>query len=118
MTLYTSMRLRLVAFLLAIAASVLLSIVPLYHSKMTATDAGGRTRMVERSARFVEVNGPRGILWLVLAPLVCCIPLMVRRARIPVAIVMLLGAFASAGTIGLFYLPSAILLSVPERSVT
>jgi hypothetical protein len=105
---------RLVAFLLAVVASVLLAIVPLYHVKTTATDAGGPTRRFEQSARFVEVNGPRGVLMLVLPPLVLCIPLVTRRARIPVAAVMLLCSLAAGSTVGLFYLPSVMLLLVPE----
>ena len=108
--------LRLGAFLLAIAVSIVLSIVPLYSIKTTATDAGGRTQGFDLRARFVEVNGTRGVLWLVIAPLVCLIPLIVKRAKIPVAILMLLFALAAFSTIGMFYLPSTILLFWPERS--
>jgi hypothetical protein len=110
------MRLRLVAFLLAVAASVLLAKVPFYHGKMTETDAGRPTRTIERSWRFVEINGPQGALMLVLAPLALGVPLVARRARIPVAGVMLLFVLASAATVGLFYLPSVMLLLWPEKS--
>lgn len=106
----SSHRLRLAAFVLAAIASVVLSIVPIYSGMVTATDAAGRTKSFDLRARLVEVNGARGVLWLVLAPLVFVIPLIVKRAKIPVGVLMLLFALAAFSTIGMFYLPSAVLL--------
>jgi hypothetical protein len=90
---------RQLSFAITLAVSLVLVIAPVYSS--------GRT--------LVEVNGPRvfGVLGI---PVVIALgPLVVRRLRIPAAVAM--GAFVVlAGlSIGLFYLPSTVLLAWPER---
>ncbi len=90
---------RLLSFAITVVVSVLLVIAPVYSS--------GRT--------LVEINGPRvfGVLGI---PVVIALgPLAFRQLRFPAAVAM--GAFAllAGFSIGLFYLPSAVLLAWPER---
>jgi hypothetical protein len=110
-----SYSIRLAAFVLSVIASVGLWIVPVYSGTVTATDAGLRTRTFESHARFIEVNGARGAILLVLAPLLLAVPLVVKRAKFPVAVLTFVAALAASFTIGMFYLPSAILLLLPEQ---
>jgi hypothetical protein len=94
---------RLASFLLAVVGSVVLSTVSFYTETGSTTYAGGRTQAFTRHRGFVEVNGTWGVFLLVLTPVAFSIPLFFKRAPIPVAI-------------GMFYLPSALLLFWPEQS--
>lgn len=105
---------RLVAFLLTLAVSCALFLVPIYSGVMTSTDAGGHIHRTYVSTRFTEVNGVRGVIWLIALPVASAIPLFFKRAKTPVAAAILVFDLL-AFTIGLFYLPSAILLFWPER---
>jgi hypothetical protein len=79
--------------------SLLLLMMPVY--------SGGRT--------LLEVNGPR--IWGILAiPMVIAIaPLIFPRLKISAAVAMFAFALVAGFSIGLFYVPAAILLAWPKR---
>jgi hypothetical protein len=79
--------------------SLLLLMLPVY--------SGGRT--------LLEVNGPR--IWGILAiPMVIAMaPLIFPRLKISAAVAMFAFALVAGFSIGLFYLPAAILLAWPKR---
>jgi hypothetical protein len=79
--------------------SLLLLMMPVY--------SGGRT--------LLEVNGPR--IWGILAiPMVIAMaPLIFPRLKISAAVAMFAFALVAGFSIGLFYLPAAILLAWPKR---
>jgi hypothetical protein len=105
------------AFLAAIAATIYLLNAPLYqHVKTVHTESGEQT--IQGTATLVEVNGTWVINQLLLVTLVSGVPLFValRRSTLHRLVTwvsaLLLMAYSIAGsfTIGLAFMPSAILL--------
>jgi hypothetical protein len=90
---------RLISFSAAVAVSALLLIAPVYSSGQT----------------LMEVNGPR-VFGVLAVPVVIALgPLVFRRLKTPAAVAMLAFALIAGFSIGLFYLPAALLLFWPER---
>lgn len=90
---------RLIAFGVAVIVSLLFLIVPVYSN--------GRT--------LLEVNGPRVFGALATPVAIALCPLVSRRLTIPAAVAMLAFSLSAGFSIGLFYLPSTVLLVWPER---
>jgi len=86
---------------LAIAAilSLLLLIMPVYSS--------GRT--------LVQVNGPRVFAILAIPVIIAASPIIFVRLKLSAAIAMFFFSLVAVFSIGLLYLPSAVLLAWPER---
>jgi hypothetical protein len=103
------------AFLTAIAATIYLLNAPLYQH---VTESGGET--IQGIATLVEVNGAWVINQLVLVTLVSGVPLFIALRRsayqrlVTWVCALLLMAYSIAGsfTIGLAFMPSAILLFI------
>ncbi len=108
---------RLVAFLLAVAASAAVWILPLGQVSETRTFGNGPT--VTRQYRtnvFQHRNGAVVVLVSFIPILLTLAPLAKRRLRVPAGILLLAFSLLGGGSIGLFYLPSAILLLLPLDS--
>jgi hypothetical protein len=107
------------AFLASIAATTYLLITPLYqHVETILTESGQET--IQSTAGLVEVNGTRVVIQLLLVTLVSGVPLFVvlRRSTLQRSLMwmsaLLLMAYSIAGifTIGLAFMPAAILLLI------
>ena len=90
---------RLIGLAITAVVSLLLLTVPVYSSGQT----------------LVKVNGPH-VFGILAIPIVIALgPLVFPRLKIPAAIAMSLFALISGFSIGLFYLPGAMVLFWPER---
>ena len=90
---------RLISLAVTAVVSLLLLTVPVYSSGQT----------------LVKVNGPR-VFGILAIPIVIALgPLVFPRLKIPAAIAMLVFALLGGFSIGLFYLPAAMVLFWPER---
>lgn len=90
---------RLIGFAVTVAVSLSLVMAPVYSS--------GRT--------LVEVNGPKVFGVLAIPAVISLCALAFRRLTIPAAVAMLAFSLIAGFSIGLFYLPIAVLLVWPER---
>jgi hypothetical protein len=101
----TPARTTVAAFGLAVAASAALLAVPIY----SGLSDGEPVR-----ATLLEVNGTRALVPIVCFPLAALVPVLAGRQWARVGAAILIGAFSFLGimTIGLFYLPAAILLAL------
>jgi hypothetical protein len=105
------------AFLAALAWTIYLLTAPLYHTASTVHTANGE-QTVQGTATLVEANGSRVIVQLILVTLVAGLPLLVALIRSPAqrlvtwicALLLLAYSIAGSFTIGLAFLPSALLL--------
>jgi hypothetical protein len=103
---------RLIAFLVTTAVSLMLTRIPLYSGETTAPDG----QPVTRTATLIEVNGlGRSLAGLGFPVVLALAPLLFPRLHLVAAILMLLFALVSAFTIGMFYIPSALLLFWARR---
>jgi hypothetical protein len=93
---------RLIGFLVTAVVSVLLLIVPAYNNGQTLFD----------------VNGNRVFAGLTIPVMIAFTPLAFDRLKTTAAIAMLAFAMIAGFSLGLFYLPSAILLFWPERRLS
>lgn len=110
------------AFLIAIAATIYLLNAPLYHYVETSQTVGGEQTTTQGTATLVEGNGTRVIYQLLGVTLVSGVPLLVALVRPALRLqrvvtwlcALLLLAYAIAGsfTVGLAYMPSALLLLI------
>lgn len=90
---------RFISLAITVVASLLLLTAPVY--------SGGQ--------RLIKVNGSR-VFGILAIPIVIALgPLVLPRLKIPAAIAMLVFALLGGFSIGLFYLPAAIVLAWPER---
>ncbi len=90
---------RLISFVVTVVVSLLLLIAPVYSNGQT----------------LVEVNGPRVFGVLAIPVVIALGPLAFRWLTIPAAVAMLAFSLIAGFSIGLFYLPIAVLLVWPER---
>jgi hypothetical protein len=90
---------RFIGFTVTAVASLLLLILPAYGS--------GRA--------LIDVNGPRAFVALVVPVMIALVLLIVPRLKIVAACLVLTFALITGFSIGLFYLPAAIVLLWPER---
>ncbi|MDW5325219.1 hypothetical protein [Plantactinospora sp. KLBMP9567] len=110
----------LAAFLLAVAAGVLLLFLPVTTVLEATRDSGAAHPMIgvrEVRQPLVQAEGWGVVLLLLVPVLLCAMPLLgTGAARFPltVAAVLLLGlgVLVSLASLGLFYLPSLVLLVV------
>jgi hypothetical protein len=93
---------RLIAFLVTAVVSLLLLILPVYNN--------GRT--------LFNVNGNLAFAALSIPVMIALAPLVFDRLRITAAIAMSAFVMIAGYSIGLFYLPSAVLLIWPERRLS
>jgi hypothetical protein len=114
---------NVVAFLLALAASVLLLVVPVYNSERssTLTDGSRRTQPVTTTvsrSTLLQENGPAVLVTLSVPLLVTVVPLLPRGTarrgawRLASALVLTVLCILAGFSIGLFYLPAAVALWV------
>jgi hypothetical protein len=96
-------RLTVISFYLALAASALLLVLPGYSGSI-----GGQARQ----ATLLDVNGSWALVPLSFPPVLLLIPLAFAKRALRVTACVVLFAFvvASGFTVGLFYLPAAVLL--------
>jgi len=110
---------------LAVAASAWIALLPGFYQGMSITGAPGEApkELTELRASFIEVNGLRGLLMLLIPVLITLAGLLISwqtgyhntfRRIIQWMLVALLLLFCIAGafSIGIFYLPSALTLLV------
>lgn len=90
---------KLISFGVTVAVSLLFLIAPVYSSGHT----------------LVEINGPRVFGILAVPVLIALGPVACRWLTIPAALAMLAFSLIAGFSIGLFYLPIAVLLVWPER---
>lgn len=104
--------LPVVAFIVTVGVTVALLVMPGCRGVFSYSDSE-RGERVEREARatLIEVNGAARTLALLSVPLVLCgIPLIWRRRTLPAALCLLLYAFISGASVGLWYIVPALLL--------
>jgi hypothetical protein len=96
-------RLTEVSFGLAVVAAVILLVLPIY-----AGFEGSRAT----HATLLEMSGTYALLVVMFPVAVSLLPLLVRKRPLRITAALLMGAFALIGsfTIGLFYLPAAIVM--------
>ena len=90
---------RLIAFLVTAIVSILLLVLPVYNN--------GRT--------LFDINGNRVFAALTIPVVIAFASLVFDRLKITTAIAMSAFVVIAGFSIGLFYLPSAVLLIWPER---
>lgn len=112
-----------VAVVLAVAASLFLALWPTYRGETVSAGSGGQEQVVRTTATLIEINGYRVISLLVL-PIVLTVAglLSIRMmdyrslwGKIAIwAPTIILWVFVAAGSfsIGLLYLPAAVVLLV------
>ncbi len=102
-------RLTEVSFGLAVAAAIILLVLPVYSGF-----EGSRAT----HATLLEVNGTYALLVVMFPVAVSLLPLLVRKRPLRITAAFLMGAFALIGsfTIGLFYLPAAIVMFRAARA--
>jgi hypothetical protein len=93
---------RLIGFLVTAAVSVLLLILPVYNNSRT----------------LFSVNGNRVFAVLAIPVMIALTPLAFDRLKPTAAIAMSAFVMIAGFSIGLFYLPSAVLLIWPERRLS
>ena len=90
---------KLIGLGVTVVVSLLFLIAPVYSSGQT----------------LVEVNGPRVFAIVAIPVLIALGPVAFRWLTIPAALAMLAFSLIAGFSIGLFYLPIAVLLVWPER---
>lgn len=95
-------RLAGVSFGLALAAAIFSIVWPIYS---------GFNGDKPTHATLLQVNGPYSLILVIFPVLTTLVALLVRKQGVRIAATVLVGAFALIGgfTIGLFYLPAAIM---------
>ncbi|MGA3040262.1 MAG: hypothetical protein ABSF54_05650 [Bryobacteraceae bacterium] len=96
-------RLTGVSFGLALAAAIFLLVWPSYS---------GFNGDQPTHATLLQVNGPYALIPVMFPVLTTLVALLLRRPGVRIVATILIGAFALIGgfTIGLFYLPAAIMM--------
>jgi hypothetical protein len=92
-------RARFLGFAAAVLVSGALLVAPVYSSGQT----------------LAQVNGPSALVIIAIPVAIALSALVVRRLKTPAAVAMCLFVILSGFSIGLFYLPSAVLLALPEQ---
>jgi hypothetical protein len=64
---------------------------------------------------LAQVNEPSALVIIAIPVAIALSALVVRRLKTPAAVAMCLFVILSGFSIGLFYLPSAVLLALPEQ---
>lgn len=103
----------LVAVVLAVAAAIVLSTVPVYSGEQSSTSSTGAPVVMHTSQTVLQVMGGGYLVILLLPAIVLAIPLLLRGRAASVgalAAAVLVGMFVVLGilSIGLFYLPAAV----------
>lgn len=104
--------LPVVAFIVTVGVTVALLVMPGYRGTFSSSDAEhGATVERATSATLIEVNGVAHTLAVLSVPLVLCeIPLIWRRRTLPAALCLLLYAFISGASMGIWCIVPALLL--------
>ena len=114
------MRKAVISLLLAVVASVLSFTLPLYRQQTGFQRLGEPATVQVRRATLSSVNGPSVSYLLAIPVIIAGVPLLLRfrTARIISAVLLMSFAVIGAASIGLFYVPSAIMmiLAASEKS--
>jgi hypothetical protein len=107
----------LAAAVLTATVSLLLLVLPLFETQTEQADGSGLPATVSSERESVLERRDWGVAAALAVPvLVAAAPLPVRRRRAPVAtaaaVVLGVGVVLGAASVGLFYLPSVVLLVV------
>jgi hypothetical protein len=104
------MRRAAISFLLAVLASVLSLMLPMYKVQTNVERAGEASRVEVRYETLSSVNGPMIRYILAIPVIIAGLPILLRfRAMRIISAVLLTGwVITGAASLGLFYLPSAI----------
>ncbi len=107
-------RVAAVSFGLALAAVIILLLVPAYSGVRETHYANGAHSHVTTRATMVQINGSWVLLPMLFPVLVAVVPLIARTQAARVAsTIVLFGFVVVAGfSIGLFYLPTALAMVV------
>jgi hypothetical protein len=103
-----------ISLFLALAASCLLLVMPVYNGQASSTDAEGYTTVTRTQATLLQVNGLWALPSVGFPVLVALIPVLIpkRGVRIGAAVLLCVFALITGFTTGLFYLPSALTMIV------
>ncbi|HKI54304.1 MAG TPA: hypothetical protein VJ987_09275 [Anaerolineales bacterium] len=107
------------ALLISIAATIYLLNAPLYHGSETSC-IGNECETIETTQTLVEANGLRVVYQLIVVTLVSSLPFLAAFARPAAqrlvtwgsALLLLAYSIAGAFTVGLAFMPSALLLVI------
>ena len=108
------------AFLVTITTAVSLVNAPMYQHMETTLTAGGQQETTQTTATLLEVNGRQVVVQFVVVALVSGIPFFVILKRSTSqrlltwisALLLLAYSIAGSFTIGLFFMPGALLLLI------
>jgi hypothetical protein len=110
----TTVRARLIAFALAVAAAIFSWTMPIVER--SSTNAPGAT--VRELVSLTQIDLGRGSAALAataLAVVVAFLPLVLPRLKRTAAVLLTVFSVLGAMSVGLFYLPAAIAMWLPER---
>ena len=104
----------LISFLLALAVSILLLVIPTYNSETHSADAQGHMTVTRTQASLLQVNGRLVLLSLGFPVLISLIPVLIPMRGVRIGAAIILGVFAliAGFSIGLFYVPSVLTMIV------
>lgn len=107
------------SFALAIAMSAALPSMPLYTSvRQELNPTTHVMKTVKTHKTLSEVNGARTLIFpLMLPPIVAFVPLLLRYRPVRIASAVVLVAFVLVGgfSVGMFYLPSAVMMVMASQ---
>lgn len=100
----------LISLFLALAASCLLLVMPVYNSETHSEDAQGHIAVTRTQDTLLQVNGLWALPALVFPVLIALIPVLIPKRSVRIGAAIVLGFFAliAGFSIGLFYVPSAL----------
>jgi hypothetical protein len=108
---------RLVALVTTVTLSLLLLMLPVYSSTRTQTDVNGPTIRDTPGLALIEINGLRAFAILAVPVVIALMPMFFSRVKMAAATAMLIFASVAGFSIGLFYVPVALVLAWPEREL-
>lgn len=105
-------KLTMGSFFLTLVVSCLLLVVPTYSGQREGFLTSGA--IIHTHASLLQINGPRVLIALMIPVLIALMPMLVpkRGVRIAAAIALAFFVLITGFSIGLFYLPSAVTLTV------
>jgi MFS family permease len=109
-----SKRFAFASFLVASVAALFLAFGPSIQQEHESTDAGGSTIVTSSSTSLVSSEGAAVLLILAIPVLITLMPVLVSRRGVRTGTAVLLLGLCVLGlaSIGLFFVPAAVLMSV------
>ncbi len=107
-----TLRLQHSALAVTLAVTLLLIVMPVYQGRETRREAGtGPARITSTSGSLIAVNGAARTLLMLAVPVVLTIiPVVSRKTTTLSASALLLFALVTGASLGLWYIPSALIL--------